>query len=129
MAATTKTPALDTLDRIEHLAEELLTETIVFSHHFRAALQRDGLRPEDSPFADVAHQAGQAALQLLIAAAIMNTQPWLSPAVADRLQEIMRGAVEGRGHETSRALAALMLSRFDEFARLADPFKTNGRSH
>ena len=129
MAITTKTPALDTLERIEALADESLTETIVFSHRLRAALQRNGLNPEGSPFADVAHQAGQAALQLLIAAAIMNTQPWLSPLVAAKVQEIMRGAVEGRGHETSRALAALMLSRFDELEALADRFKTNGRPH
>ena len=66
---------------------------------------------------------------MLIAAAIMNTQPWLSPSVAGRIQEIMLGAVEGRGHETSRALAALMLSRFDEFEALADRFTTDGRSH
>ena len=99
------------------------------SHLFRRALQRDGQRPEDSPFADVAYQAGQAALQLLIAAAIMNTQPWLSPSVAGRIQEIMRGAVEGRGDETSRALVELMLSRFDELERLADVVKTHGGSH
>lgn len=129
MKPTTKTPALDTLARIEHLAEELVTETIVFSHHFRAALHRDRLTPEDSPFADVAYQAGQAALHLLIAAAIMNTQPWLSPVVAAKVQEIMRGAVEGRGHETSRALAALMLSRIDELAAIADPYGTTGRPH
>ena len=46
MAITTKTPALDTLDRIGQLADELLTETIVFSYPFRTALQ------------DVAYQAG-----------------------------------------------------------------------
>ena len=126
MTITTKTPALDTLARIDELAEQLLAETIVFSHHFRTALRRDRLTPEGSPFADVAYQAGQAALHLLIAAAIMNTQPWLSPSVADKIQAIMRGATEGRGHETSRALATLMLSRLDELAGLADLFQIPG---
>ena len=128
MSRNTLTLALDSLDRIDGLADELLCETLVFSTCLRAAVQRGGFGGDRMLVANVEYQAGQAALQLLLSAAIMNTQPWLSSEVARRLQEIMRGAVEGRGHRTSRALAALMVSRFDELARIAARFDTSGSS-
>lgn len=126
MATTTKTPAMASLKRIEELAGELVTETVVFSHHFRNAVHRDGVSPEGVSYVDAAYQAGQAALQLLISASIMNTEPWLSADMTEKVQGILRGAVEGRGHETSRALALLMLSHFDELSALAAQFDATG---
>ena len=68
---------------------------------------------------EVDYRAGQVALQLLTAAAIMNAQPWAEPRIVDRLYTLVTGAVEGRGYETSRGLATLIVERLDELQAIA----------
>ena len=113
-------PALASLTRLEQLVKEVVNETMNFNTQLGIALQRDLLRPEGADLVKVDYRAGQVALQLLTATAIMNIQPWAEPRMTDRLFTLVTGAVEGRGYETSRGLAALIVERLDDLQAIAN---------